>query len=533
MGRIRGEKKISGRSYLLKDNTENVIIADSTAMLHSVSFNDYYVEQFTAGVTCLLNDYADLLGEGTAVEYSLTKKFSKVELRMLVSGEAYDIFKNGSEARKRQFERLTGLNLNTDLVSISYKYESGCNVVCVSLPLSKKRKPIYKNPMILAIVFGVGLGFLCLLLPDTVRDFIIDDVASEVKSVLLSVITGVMGPFIFISIVTSVVSLNSINDLTHLAFRILKRFVVCILFLMLVSIGVSVIFFNSFGTNEISFEPSYIIQLILSIFPTNVIDPFLNTNIPQLVVLGMLMGAALLILGDKVSGIKELLLQINQCVISVMKIILTVIPLIPFLSLLTIIGSGNASEILKGWKFIVAVYIVLSIAVAVKAVKTSLVTHIRIPDFWNKLKPIIITAFSTSSYAAPLNQMYEISDKELGIKPEFTSFWIPMYDAMFGIKTTVYLILGTLLAAEFGGTALTTSFLFIMLFVTLELSLASPGTTSSWTIMFEILGMSTDYVGLFAVYRTFTDNFSTAATITYSMLEQVEAAHKLGGMKEV
>ena len=336
-------------------------------MLNNAGFEDYYVEQFAGGVTCLLNDYADLLGEGTDVEYSLTKKLSKVELRMLIPGREYDAFTNGSEARKRQFESVTGLNLNVELVRIAYKYESGCNVISVSLPLSEKHEPFYKKPIVLAVILGVALGFLCLLMPESVRSFILDDVASPVKSLLLSMISGIMGPLIFISITTSIITLDSINDLTSLAFKILKRFVVVILFVMAISVLVSVFFFNSFGSSDMSFEPSYIIELILSIFPTNVIEPFLNGNIPQLLVLGILLGAALLLLGDKVAGIKEIFVQINQWVMTVMKIILTVMPLIPFLSLLTTIGSGNGIEILEGWKFIVAVYIVFAIALVAKS----------------------------------------------------------------------------------------------------------------------------------------------------------------------
>lgn len=524
--------KMSGRSSLLKDNTENVIIAECTTMLCNTGFNDYYLEQFTGGTTCLLNDYAELVGEGTFIEYTLTKKLSKIELRLLIPGASYDPFISGNEARQRKFESLAGINLNHELVSISYKYESGCNVICVSLPLSERKKPFFKNPMVLAISLGVALGFLCLILPDTIRSFIIDDVASPVKSIILNIISGIMGPVIFISITTSIVALESINDLTDLAFKILKRFVLIILFMIIVSVGISACFFHNFGTGEMSFEPSYIIELILSILPTNVVDPFLNSNIPQLVILGILLGSALLILGDKVKSIKEILMQVNEWAKSVMKIVLTAIPLIPFLSLLTTIGSGKGSEILEGWKFIAAAYIVFTISVAFKAVKTSLVTGIRLSDFWKKVRPVVMTSFLTGSNTAAMNKIYEVSDKELGIKPEFTSFWTAMWSAMLSIKTAVYLVIPTLMVAEMSGMALTTSFLFTMVFVTLELSLASPGPTTSLTIMFTVLGLSTDYVGLFSVYRVATDNYCTACAMAHNMLEQYEAAHKFGCMKE-
>ena len=508
------------------------MIADSIALLRSAGFADSSVDQFAECVIAVLDDYAELLGEGTAIEYTLKKKFSKVELRMQIPGAPYDIFTNGSEARKRQYESLASLNNNAELARVSYRYLSGRNVVCVSLPLSERRKPFYKSSMFLGIVLGIVLGYLCLLLPEGARSFLVDDVASPVMSTLLSMIAGVTGPVIFISIITSIVALESVNDLTHLAFRILKRFVVATLFMMFLSVAVSVFFFRDFGTGEMNLEPSYLVELILSVFPTNIVDPFLNSNIPQLVVLGILLGSALLLLGEKVAGLKETLMQINQWAMTVMKIFVSLIPLIPFLSLLTTIGSGNGRDILKGWKFIAAAYIVLTVGVAVKALKTSLITGISIPEFFKKIRPTLAAAFAAGTNTAAMHTMYEVSDKELGIKPEFTSFWVSMWSAMLSLKTAVYVITATLLVAEMSGMAMTTSFLFTMLFVTLELSLASPGATAALVIMFTVLGISTDYVGLFSIYRVATDNYCTACAMGYSMLEQKEAAHRLGGEKE-
>ncbi len=49
--------------------------------------------------------------------------------------------------------------------------------------------------------------------------------------------------------------------------------------------------------------------------------------------------------------------------------------------------------------------------------------------------------------------------------------------------------------------------------------------------MFETLSMPTGYVGLFTIYRMFTANFGAGCTEVYMFMEEVEAAHKLGGIK--
>ena len=525
-------KGINGRSTLLQDNSTNSIVAESREMLSDAGFDDSYIDFFTEGTVDLLDDYAELIGEGTEVEYSLKKKMTKIVLNMLIPGDSYDLFECGSKSDKRQAENLTALNLNTEIPSLSYKYVSDKNRISISIPLSEKKTPFFKDPTITAIILGIVLGFVCLHLPDDIRSFLVDDLASPIQSTLLGVISGMMGPYIFISLTTSIISMDSISSLTNLGWKIVRRFIGVILFILAVSICVSGFFFHSFGTSAISFSADELVEMVLNIIPTNLFTPFTENNTAQLVVLGVLLGAALLLLGDKVSGINDILGQADEWIISAQSIVLKINPAIPFLSLFKLIADGNFSTILKGWKWIAVVYIAFTIAVIVKAVKMSLITGTRISDFWSKIKPVIKTAFMTGSNAAAMKQMYDVSDEELGIDPEFSSFWIPMCSSMFGIKTTLYLATATLMTAEISGMALTNSFLIVLILVTLELSLANPGAASAWTIMFSVLGMSTDYVGLFTTYRVLTDNYCVAVTETYSMLEQYEAAHKLDGMKE-
>ena len=340
-----------------------------------------------------------------------------------------------------------------------------------------------------------------------------------------------MGPFIFFSLATSIISMSSISELTNLGWKILKRFIGIILFIIVISLGVSAFFFKNFGTAIISFSPDQLIEMVLNIIPTNLFTPFVDNNTAQLVVLGILVGAILLILDDKVAGLCDMLRQGNKWIVTAMNAILKIVPAIPFLALMITIGTGNFKTILKGWKYILAVYIAYTIAVIIKAIKFSVKTGFPIFDFWKKIKPIVKTGFTTGSNAAPMKQIYDISDRELGIDPDFTSFWVPMCSSMMGVKTALYLVIAAMMTAEISGVAITNSFIFIMVLVTLELSLANPGVISAWTTMFEVLGLSNDYVGLFSTFRAFTENYCIAVTEAYDMMEQYEAAKKLGGMK--
>lgn len=515
-------------SILLRDNAENPIIEDSAAMLRDAGFSDEYIGQFTDDAVSVLDDYAGLIGEGTRVEYSLTKRMTKARLTLRIPGDAYDPFVSGSSARKRKLGSIASMNLNAETARVSHTYAFGYNIISVSVALSERRKAFYKDPMVIAVVLGIGLGFLCQHIPDPASSFLIDELASPLMSIMLSILSGIMGPFIFISITTSIIALDSINDLTNLGFRIVRRFLAATLFLIAVSVAVSAVFFRSFGTASVSFAPEQLTQMILDIIPTNLFVPFVENNTPQIVVLGLLLGSALLILGDRVSELNAILLQINEWIMSAVKIILLALPVIPFLSILISVAQGTGGELLEGWKFIVASYITYTLCTAVKAVKTSLRTGIGIGEFMRRIKPVVSMAFTTGSTVAPIRTIYEVSEREFNIKQEFTSFWVPMCVAVFSPKTTINVILATFMVAQMTGIAITDSFILVLVLVTLELSLASPGTTSAWAIMFATLSMPAIYVGFFTVYRMFTNNYCAACTIAYDMFEEVEAAHKLG-----
>lgn len=66
---------------------------------------------------------------------------------------------------------------------------------------------------------------------------------------------------------------------------------------------------------------------------------------------------------------------------STMKIIMTALPAIPFLSIMVSVAKGGSGELLMGWKFILASYIVYTICIVVKAVRTSLLTKTSISEY--------------------------------------------------------------------------------------------------------------------------------------------------------
>lgn len=69
---------------------------------------------------------------------------------------------------------------------------------------------------------------------------------------------------------------------------------------------------------------SVCLSMLMGVMAPVILSPLLEGNIPQLVVLGLALGAALLMLEDKVDGLKDILSQVSKWSMSLMGIVMII-----------------------------------------------------------------------------------------------------------------------------------------------------------------------------------------------------------------
>ena len=515
----------------LSDSGVSEILSECRAQMEKGRFPSSEIESFLDRVTEILGFYREQDGEGKQVEYLIRRRFRGVELRLGIHGEKLNPLeaeREKADVGRSVQQMLSPLSL-IQPVGVSYLYIRDLNVVIITGIRTQVESP-HRSPMLYTAMMGAVCGLISLQLPEGVREALVSGIAKPVQSVCLGVLTGVMGPIVFLSLLTAIAALGSINDLTNLGTKIISRFIVVTLKVMAVSIAVSLLFYSVIGKGGTDLQLEQISELVLGIIPTNVISPLLEGNIPQLVVLSIGLGAALLLLDDKVDGLKNLLVQAHHWFMSLMGIVMTVNPIIPFTSLFITIAQGAGTSLLNGWEFIVAVYIAATICGLAKLVRVSVKYKVDAKTLLRKLKPLMSTSFASANNNAMLKQEYEISEKELGIKPEFSSFWIPMSQAMLNTYSTIMMTIPPFLILKYMGLPISYSFLLVLVLMVLELSIANPGTTGGWIILFAALGFSSDYVGMFLTYKMACANYNAASGALQVGLEQIEAADSFGAL---
>ena len=114
------------------------------------------------------------------------------------------------------------------------------------------------------------------------------------------------------------------------------------------------------ATTDLAYEASASISImdtIVDIFPSNFIAPMSSANMLQLIVMALIMGFALLLLGDQVSSIKSAVEQLNLVFMKCIDMVLKLSPIGVFCLLCPVVAENGASIIGSLAMVLLAAYI--------------------------------------------------------------------------------------------------------------------------------------------------------------------------------
>ena len=506
------------------------ILEECKALMSKGKYSEQKIEQFCNTVAGILQDFIDDPDESREFRYSLKKHLDFVEFRLGVSGDKLDPVTEGENAEGISTRNAVNSVLFNPETSVEFAYTSGWNRIIVKSPSKVANSTLLNDSMVKAMLLGIVAGIVCRILPDGVSGIILDKIAAPIMSTLIGLLMGIMGPVFFLFIILSVSALGSMEELGKSGKVIVKRFVLTGLWVAMIAITVASFFFPVFGKNDTSFDIGEVESALLSVLPTDLISPFSEGNIPQVILLGLIFGIGLVAIGESGEPVRDALLKVKAWMMGVMMLIMKVLPLIPFISTMMIVANGKAAIFIQGWKYIAATYICYLVSIVILFIFVSVRCKVSIKELCRMLKQIALTAFITALAPATMQQTYTVSAKDMHIDASFTNLWLSLGYNLLSPARTISLVLAVFFVADVSGMSVDTAVLIIMLITVIQMSLASTGTTAGATATLETLKMSTDMVGLFSAFEMFTRNAGAAYDVTYIMLEQLDAARETGNI---
>ena len=217
-------------------------------------------------------------------------------------------------------------------------------------------------------------------------------------------------------------------------------------------------------------------QVIVNIFPSNLLQPMVSSDMLPVIVISIFLGAGCLAAGEKGEKIGEFINYAQAVVMKIMMMIISFTPIGVF-CLMTDVVAVNGPQIIGKLALIIAVAYIGYIAhvVIVYGLSVKFLSKMSPFAFFKGIAPAMITAFTTTSSNATLPVNIECCNK-MGAEPEISAFVLPLGATINMDGTAIYQAVCAVFIACCYGIDLT---LGQMAMIVLTATLASVGTAGT------------------------------------------------------
>ncbi|NEB74737.1 dicarboxylate/amino acid:cation symporter [Streptomyces sp. SID14478] len=386
--------------------------------------------------------------------------------------------------------------------------------------------------VLLGLVLGLVLGYVA-------RTADIDWLAStleKVGSIFVQLLKLAVAPLVFFAILVSITNLRKVDNAARLAGRTLLWFMITSLIAVVIGLAIGLLTNPGDGTSlsakdavKSDTQGSWI-DFLTGIIPTDVITPFTQLNVLQIVFMAVVAGIAILKIGEKAAPV----LTLSESVLELLqKALWWVIKLSP-------IGSagliGNAI-VEYGWDllgkyatFTADIYVGCALVLfGVYPLLLSTVAKLNPLQFFKGAWPAIQLAFVSRSSVGtmPVTQQSAV---RLGVPKDYASFAVP-----FGATTkmdgcaAIYPAIAAIFVANFFDVHMGIKEYLLIAFVSVIGSAATAGLTGATvmlTLTLSTLGLPLEGVGLLLAIDPILDMMRTATNVAGQALIPVLVASR-------
>ncbi|SKB96526.1 Na+/H+-dicarboxylate symporter [Lachnospiraceae bacterium] len=319
-------------------------------------------------------------------------------------------------------------------------------------------------------------------------------------TIFLNLVKFIVGPIVLFSIMSGIISLSDIKKVGSIG-GITVVYYFCT---TAVATAIGLFFANLFkgsfpvlSTSSLNYEPSTesvsAMDTLVNVFPSNFLNPLSDSNMLQVIVMAILIGFAIILLGEKASSAVKGVNLWTEIFMKVMEMILSLSPVGVFCLLCPVVAINGSMVVGSLAKVLLCAYICYLIhAVVVYSLTVFTLGKMTPLQFFRGMAPAIIFAFSSASSVGTLPINIECTQK-LGASREVSSFVLPLGATINMDGTAIYQGVCAIFIASCYGIHLTFA---QMLTIVATATLASVGTAGVPGAGLVMLAMVLTSVGL-------------------------------------
>ena len=376
-------------------------------------------------------------GEDVQLDARLQGSFRHVFVRMELAGEPFNPL---SETNAELGDWNSSLQTAVGITP-KYSYSWGKNILKVKVP-GKKMNPVLL--IFLAILVGVLLGLAGhFILGEPQQQFVNTYFLTPAYELWIRMLNAISGPIVFFTVITTMLNTKRIDNQGGNSSNVVMRYFGFSFIIATSGVLISIPFFmNKAAIQAGSDIGKKILGYLKEMVPSNIIEPFLTANTPQLLVTAFVLGAAVIVLASRVSEVKTILRQINMVGLKLAEWVSMLVPVFAGLFLCLEIIQGK-TIVLRGIYKPLLLSVVAALVMFVLALAyVSLKMRVKLPTIVQKVRQPFFTALKSGSLDASFEQTKYSCTRLLGVDKGYTTISLPqglvLYMPVSAIGTLVF-----------------------------------------------------------------------------------------------
>lgn len=307
-----------------------------------------------------------------------------------------------------------------------YNYESLSGTNAVSMVAEQKSMKNSASTILTAVLLAVVCFLLMKLFPENVQLMLAESVISPVFTKLTAIITAVATPVVFFAVVNGIAEIGDVRALGAIGKKFLLELLITYL---LAGAAFTIPAAVTYGVENTSAAGGGFIkdtvQLVLDIFPDNLIYAFTIDNDLQVVVIAIFLGIVLLKLKEKAAPVNDAMNIIGEVVNQMMTIVFRILPAIVFMGVLNILCS-RLKGLEKLWIVVVLFLGASALVLLYVTLRVTIKQKVPFKVILKKIMPTAMINLTTSSQVSALPENMKCCLEHFGIQKKLVDFGLPL-----------------------------------------------------------------------------------------------------------
>ncbi len=359
----------------------------------------------------------------------------------------------------------------------------------------KKIKITLPVQIFASFILAIIVGYFLRKSPDIAVEYI-----KPYGTIFLNLLKCFVCLGVFFAIIYGIASLRDLRKFWRIGALTIVYYLCTTVIAILIGLIIANIMqgsFPTFPTDNLSYELAYtdldFMDRLVRIFPSNIVSPFYEANILQIMITATILGVSLILISDLDEMDMSVINKAGDICAKALQLIMKLSPVGLFCMVCPDVAEHGV-ELVKSLAMVLLAaylaYVIHALVVYSLAVKT--LGHMSPKKFFKGMMPAVMFAFSSASPLGTIPLNMDCVQK-LGADMEVNSIVMPLGATINMDGTAIYQGVCVIFIASCYGIDLTFSQLMMIVFTTVLSSIGTAGIPSASLVM---LAMVLESVGL-------------------------------------